>query len=735
MCTGNQQPQDPRLVDILRQLQNGTGLWQPRPGNEAISLILPSESRITIFQESVNILSRCVPPSQPEGTETGLVVGYVQSGKTMSFTTVSALSRDNGYRMIIVIAGTSRYLRDQSRQRLIRDLRVNNISEFMPWRHVPDPTLAQNSHRVIRDILDEWEDDTVPSEEQRTILITVMKQHQHLQHLIDVLLRVDLEGVPTLIIDDEGDQASLNTQIRRGEQSTTYRRLLALKRIIPHHSFLQYTATPQAPLLINIVDILSPTFAEVLMPGQNYVGGREFFGDAANVIRIIPQNEIPSQQNLFNTPPPSLLRAMRFFFLGAAAHLVTRSTPAHRSMMIHPSRRILRHSQYLDWAVRAREGWMGILRQSEESPDLHDLLQQFNQDYTDLQVTTERIPPFDQVVPRLLHAMRRTRVRPLNSTGEGSVPINWGENPYWILAGGQSMDRGFTIEGLTVSYMPRGPGVGNADTIQQRGRFFGYKRSYYGYCRVFLEQDVCDAFREYVEHEEDIRSQLIEHRSTGRPMSDWRRQFFLSRNLRPTRNSIIGIDYRRRRFGNQWVYPNGPHDTEGAIERNRTVFQSFQGQLQFVRHDGLDRRRSPKNLVSRNISLARVHEDFLTRINIRRLEDSQLFCALLRVIQIHLLRNPDDTCSIFLMGGGRPIRRGYEDDEIKELFQGIQYDSNGSTYPGDRAVREDVGISVQLRYLTLGERNQQPIAQNVPHAAVWIPASIARDVIEQPQGG
>ncbi len=735
MCTGNQQPQNPMLVEIQQQLQNGTGLWQPRLGNESIRLVLPSESRITIFQEAVNILSRCVPPSRPEGTETGLVVGYVQSGKTMSFTTVAALARDNGYRMIIVIAGTSRNLRDQSRRRLIRDLRVSSMSEFRPWRHVPDPTLVLNSHHVIRDILDEWEDATVPLEERRTILVTVMKEHRNLQHLIDVLLRVDLESVPTLIIDDEGDQASLNTQIRRGLQSTTYRQLLTLKGIIPHHSFLQYTATPQAPLLINIVDILSPAFAEVITPGQNYVGGREFFGDAANVVRTIPQNEIPSQHNPVNAPPPSLLRAMRFFFLGAAVHLVTRSMPAHRSMMIHPSQRILRHGQYLDWAVRAREGWMVILGQSEDNPDNHDLLQQFGEDYADLQVTAELIPPFDQVVPRLLHAMRRTRVRPLNSTGEGSVPINWGENPYWILAGGQSMDRGFTVQGLTVSYMPRGPGVRNADTIQQRGRFFGYKRSYYGYCRVFLEEEVCDAFREYIDHEEDIRSQLIEHRSTGRPMSEWRRQFFLNRNLRPTRNSIIDINYQRRRFGNQWVYPNGPHDTEEAIETNRAVFQSFQGQLQFVRHDGLDRRRSPKNLVSRNIPLARVHEDLLTRINIRRLEDSQLFSALLRVIQIHLMRNPDDTCSIFLMGGGRTIRRGYEDDEIKELFQGRQYDSNGITYPGDRKVLENVGISVQLRYLTLGEHNQRPIAQNVPHAAVWIPALIARDVVEQPQGG
>lgn len=72
------------------------------------------------------------------------------------------------------------------------------------------------------------------------------------------------------------------------------------------------------------------------------------------------------------------------------------------------------------------------------------------------------------------------------------------------------MDRGFTVEGLTVTYMPRNVGVGNVDTIQQRARFFGYKRSYLGYCRVFLDQVTIDAYNSIVDHEENVRDQLRE---------------------------------------------------------------------------------------------------------------------------------------------------------------------------------------------------------------------------------
>src|SRR3990167_8261632 len=115
-----------------------------------------------------------------------------------------------------------------------------------------------------------------------------MKNHRHLSNLINLLRRLSLEGVRTLIVDDEADQASLNTGVNRGKQSPTYRRLLDLRDTMPCHLFLQYTATPQAPLLINIIDALSPDFVEVLDPGDNYVGGETFFGGRHDLVRVIP---------------------------------------------------------------------------------------------------------------------------------------------------------------------------------------------------------------------------------------------------------------------------------------------------------------------------------------------------------------------------------------------------------------------------------------------------------------
>ena len=73
----------------------------------------------------------------------------------------------------------------------------------------------------------------------------------------------------------------------------------------------------------------------------------------------------------------------------------------------------------------------------------------------------------------------------VNGTADARKKIHWKGMRYWILVGGAKLDRGYTVEGLCVTYMPRGLGTSPAaDTLQQRARFFGYKKAYLGMCRV-----------------------------------------------------------------------------------------------------------------------------------------------------------------------------------------------------------------------------------------------------------
>src|SRR2546429_414278 len=168
--------------------------------------------------------------------------------------------------------------------------------ELVDSLRIPPTSRAHDRANILK-TLGDWDDKDVPPEERRTVLITVMKNVTYLDKLVALLNSLPLQGRPAIVIDDEADQAGLNTGVRRGTESATYQRLRRIRAALPHHSYLQYTATPQAPLLINLIDSLSPRFANLLTPGPEYVGGRDFFVESPALVKDIPETEIPTSTN------------------------------------------------------------------------------------------------------------------------------------------------------------------------------------------------------------------------------------------------------------------------------------------------------------------------------------------------------------------------------------------------------------------------------------------------------
>ena len=454
-------------------------LWRPVVGIEARSLMerkgFEGEAAEKVLNESVEIIARCLPSTALDERRTGIVIGYVQSGKTLSFTAVTALARDNGFRLVIVLAGTKTNLLDQNEDRLTGDLGIlEERGKF--WRTLLNPRSPLDIESV-RSALSMWDRYPDRKERCRTLLIVVMKNAARLDALRDLLDGCDLTGTSAIIIDDEGDQAGLNTKVRQNGESATYAAILRLRRAIPTHTYLQYTATPQAPLLISRIDMLSPEFQRLLMPGDGYVGGKDLFAEGSPYVCLIPAGDIPPAHQPEDGPPSSLERAMRLFFLGVSAG-VLEGREGNRTLMVHPSHLTSTHDTYAGWARGIKQGWEQILR-DEGSPDQAQLRREFSASYAELNQTAE-LPPFEELWGELGYALEDTMVKVVNATG-GSIPVfPWSESYGFILVGGAGLDRGFTVEGLTVTYMPRGAGTGTADTIQQRARFFGYKRDYMG---------------------------------------------------------------------------------------------------------------------------------------------------------------------------------------------------------------------------------------------------------------
>jgi len=732
---------------LLQQVAQGglVGNWNPAIGTETMEFLercVPSENRTAVSRSSVNILAKGVPPTQAAGQETGLVVGYVQSGKTMSFEAVATLARDNGFHVVIVVTGTSNPLLDQSTGRLRRDLRLDEPGRERRWIQFENPSADDPTVHAFRDVLDDWRDPGTPEEFKKTVLITVLKHYGRLRNLTQVLRTAGMQGVPALVIDDEADQASLNTEVNQGQESSTYHELCEMRRILTNHTYLQYTATPQAPLLVNIIDSLSPNFVHVLEPGVDYVGGLEFFREGSRLIQVIPSQDVPTNTNPLGEPPPSLIAALRFFMVGVTVGIRLGGNAGNRSMLVHPSHLTAQHEEYYNWVRDILEEWKRLLALPNGDRDREELIEDLRDSYAELTRTVDDVPAFDDLEPTFRFAFRNTRLQEMNARGGRTPQIDWRSAYGWILVGGQAMDRGFTVEGLTVTYMPRGIGVGNADTVQQRARFFGYKRRYLGYCRVYLEQGTVDAFRNYVEHEEDMRQQLTEYANSGQSLDQWKRAFILDLALKPCRANVIEYDYIRGRFADAWVSPRVVLSSIDVAQANAAVVRRFVESLQLIDNAGHpERTAAQRHRICTDVPLRHVVGELLVGMRITGTTDSQRNTGMLLQLSRASELNPDERCTVYVMSPSTRRQRGVDDHgEITNLFQGASpvhpRERRGEVYPGDQALHEVETVTVQIHNLDLiREENGETktIMQGVPVVAVWIPARLAVGWLQQEQ--
>lgn len=704
-------------------------VWKPTQG-EAFSDLLNANSALSpdekerLVLETTDILSDCVNPESGTDTNTGLVIGYVQSGKTLSFTGLTALARDNKFQLVILLAGTTNNLVEQSYDRIRTDLEIDTNRQWKLLTTQQKGFQADELDRVKSELV-KWQRGNPRA---KTILIVCMKQHQHLDNLAKHLSKLNLQNVPTLIVDDEGDQAGINTKAKKNEESTTYARILALRSQFPLHSYVLYTATPQAPLLISRIDTLSPDFGVVLTPGEQYVGGQDFFhpDGQTRYIETILASEVPDPLNPPTEPPKSLLSALRDFFVGVAIGLLERQDAKgkNRSMMIHPAVPKNDHLMFARWVKQTRDDWCVILEDATH-PRHRELMDAFEKSAVGLLNTYPSTFSFEQIASCLLDAVESTAIMELNTREKSRIPsIDWKGEYSWILVGGIGLDRGFTVEGLTVSYMPRSTGVGNADNIQQRARFFGYKKGYLGLCRIYLTTENINAFTDYVEHEESIRASIKRNLDEGKTLKDWRRTYFLDQKLKPTRASVILLEMYQSKGRGGWIAPDHPHDDSEILAENREAAKDILRDFQFYRYaepGWNDKQAVPA--FSDSMSLV----DFLPyfgRVRYKWPDDNLQHSSLMLMLGRLVAGEPDATCSFYAFSGpwsGVDAIRSLNEDQpakIKNLFQGSNARTN---YPGARALISQSDVTFQLHRYDLQTSDKRRTLRDVPVFAVHFP--------------
>jgi hypothetical protein len=485
-----------------------------------------AETVDTIDATSTEVVRLIEDPSQPTFSGRGLVVGYVQSGKTANMLAVIAKAVDAGYRFVIILAGLTNSLRMQTQGRFQSDLRDRN----------PDAWHMHTSYQDagdFRELPNGWF-----SAMDLAQVAVVKKNVAPLNHLLDALKRTPerlRRRMPVLVIDDECDQASVNASGSEFDPSAINRLIRELLNELPCAQYVGYTATPFANVLVNphtpngqLDDLYPRDFITALPLPLGYFGAETLFGrdpgDAGDelpeergldVMREVPAADVrevqpPSAKDRlsFHTSiPPSLDQALRYFILATAARYVRGHQRDHCSMLIHTTVYTATHRGLANgveqWLRTFRSGLGGrALEKALEALWLDESARGESAKFGLEPVTWEALR---LCIPDVIEDLE---VVVENSASDVRLDFDTPARKY-IVVGGSVLARGLTIEGLTVSYFVRSSS--QYDTLLQMGRWFGYRQGYEDLPRIWMTADLSTAFRDLGSVEAEIRRDITEY--------------------------------------------------------------------------------------------------------------------------------------------------------------------------------------------------------------------------------
>lgn len=493
------------------------------------------------------------PTTEGAWNRRGLVIGHVQSGKTANYMGVIAKAADAGYKFIIVIAGIHNNLRKQTQERIDEGF-IGRSSD--PDNRLPIGVGLNGKYphpATLTNIKEDFNKNTAAksgwkiNDFSKPIILVIKKNVRTLEELHKWLKELNAQGdgrisdVPMLLIDDEADNASINTNkddVNPTRTNAMIRRILGL---FAKSCYVGYTATPFANIFINpesydddVREELFPRhFIYSLDAPNTYFGPEKVFLNEETSQTILEritdcENYLPfSHKKDFTVAelPPSLYRALDQFILARAIRNLRGQEKKHCSMMINVSRfvatqRVVRdfislREKRLREAVKAN--YMMPENVSGKNEYMVALKAAYESEYADCGYD------WDEVKKALNSAFDHLRIFVINSKSDEVLDYRKYEKDgiglTAIAIGGLSLSRGLTIEGLTVSYMYRNTQM--YDTLMQMGRWFGYRPGFEDLCRVHLPQDSINWYSHIADASEGLRQQIKRMRQEGLSPKDF----------------------------------------------------------------------------------------------------------------------------------------------------------------------------------------------------------------------
>lgn len=505
-------------------------------GAESAGIIVRS-----IDQASDKIIDRLEKPSRQRFETKGLVLGYVQSGKTANFTAVIAKAADAGYRLVVVLTGIHDNLRAQTQQRLDRELTGEPVGETT---HVELPILPQ--HRWLRLTRGDADFDphftgplAVEARFQSPQLAVIKKNCTVLRKFLSWVKQAPPNvraSLPLLLIDDEADQASIDINYTKDTNpSSTNRLIRTILGQFSKHAYIGYTATPFANVLIDVRtnttdwgrDLYPRNFIVSLPRPANYVGADSIFvnGHADLYVREVPTTElpmllVPPRGNASDYPRSitnSFEQALLSFCLAGAARRLRGQAKSPSTMLIHTSPRQESHARMKDLTEAY---WRSLSTRLQDRTERPKLLKKLEDLWTnDFVPVSKKLSPnqtphkFKDLLPHLLQFVAEVQVFELNCATDDE--LNYTRHPTIkvVAIGGNKLSRGLTLEGLVTSFYLRASR--QYDTLLQMGRWFGYRHGYEDLTRVYTTDNLANWFEDLALVEREIRQEISRYEAEG----------------------------------------------------------------------------------------------------------------------------------------------------------------------------------------------------------------------------
>ena len=366
----------------------------------------------------------------------GLIYGLVQSGKTGVLTVTGAMGADEGYKTIIILTSDNDPLYEQT---------IGRAREAFPGIDIIGKKEFKDADAFLERV------------KRETTAIVTTKNSGLLRTLIENFERGKVRGLTCLIIDDEADQASLNTKERKadGTRSAINERISTLRGFFEKNTYLQVTATPQAMFLQTPGHDFRPKFTVLSHPGADYVGGEDFFGESSTLVREFDLNDISvlaagAQPSPGLQMPRSLLTALDTFMIGATFKR-RKEADENCAFLCHVSTRTDDHKHIVDLLRHYKTELAGNLKSKNQST-----IVRLKAAYEDLAATDTRLreTPFDDLVEAIAFYSPGINVKMVNGQTDEDVAV---KSPYNLFVGGNKLGRGVTIKNLLVSYYGRNP--------------------------------------------------------------------------------------------------------------------------------------------------------------------------------------------------------------------------------------------------------------------------------------